>query len=190
MKYIIIIFFISIVSCNSDNKSITNEIIREDTIITKEDYPAEIIKQGLEKWYDNTKWAMYCIYCDDTCKFRKQTGIKDTITFASLDLKFEEFKEFNDATEISFYFYFRDSIKCDVTTVRNIELASGAGFKKGDDSQYFYTSPTTMHQFWTNDPLSRYKNPLQSDVIEYIKNNKEKLHPWFYAEAKKRRLIE
>ena len=177
-----------LIACNSDTKD-TEDIVVTDTIMNEEKYPSEIVKLGLEKWYDETKWVMYCIYCDEICKFEKKTGINDSITFASLDLKFDKIEQFNDSTEISFYFYFNDTLKIDLTTTRNLGLVSGTGFIKGRDSIFFYISPGTMHRFWTNDPTSRYKNPLQPDVIEYIKANENKLNPWFREEAKRRGVI-
>lgn len=189
MRYILIIVFICFTACNSDKERKLEDGVNSDITTNNGSYPPKIVQLGLEKWYDEIKWAMYCIYCDDTCMFQKNTGVKDSVTFASLDLRFYKVEQFNDTTEINFYFYY-DTLRCDLTTVRNLGLASGAGFKKGSDSISFYTSSGTMRRFWNNDPSSRYKNPLQSQVVEYINKNEGKLHPWFHKEAIKRKVIQ
>jgi hypothetical protein len=42
---------------------------------------------------------------------------------------------------------------------------------------------------WEKGPRSRYENPLQPEVIAYIKTNKDKLNSWFREEAKRRGII-
>jgi hypothetical protein len=189
IKCIIIVFCFFLASCNSESKRRGNEIVEADTTLPEEAYPGQIKKLNLEALFDKTKWTIYCIYCDDTVKFEKSTGITDIITFASLDLRFDTIHQFNDTTEIILSFYFRDTIKCEFGTVRNLGLVTGVGFIKGYDSIYYYTTSSTMRRFWVKGSSSRYTNPLQPEVVEYIKINKEKLHPWFYSEAKKRGLL-
>lgn len=189
MKCLIILCAL-IAACNTKPSSDQNNANKSDTINQQEAYPLDIVRLGLEQWYDKTKWALYCIYCDDSVRFQKHTGIHDSITFASLDLKFENVKQFNDTTEINVFFYLRDTIKCDLETTKNSEVASGAGFKKGSDSIIYYTSTTTLSRFWKTGPGSRYENPLQPEVVAYIKSNKQKLSAWFYDEAKKRGIIQ
>lgn len=183
MKYIISSFFLLLISCNDKSNS-TN-----DSFEKKEKYPSEIIRLGIEKCYDNAKWAMYCIYSDDTCNFAKNSGIDEKITFASLDLKLKKIELFNDTTEINLSFFYKDSIECIFPKINNQNIVSGMGFKQNCDSIYYYTSNNASNRFWTNDPKNRYNEPLQSEVILYIKNNKEKLSGWFFNEAQKRRIF-
>ena len=81
-------------------------------------------------------------------------------------------------------------MRCDVSSLKNsIRLATGAGYKKGSDSILYYTSSTTMHSFWEKGTYSRYDNPLQPEVIKYIKTNRDKLNPWFFKEAQVKGII-
>jgi len=182
MKYLNLITLLLLWSCN--DRPTIRPISKTEAI-----YPLSIVQSGLESKYDKTKWYLYCIYCDDTCKFTRETGIKKTAPFSSMELKFDTVTQYNDTIEISFNFYYQDSIKCDASTIRN-SVASGAGFKKGSDSIYYFTSTSTMQRFWTNDPYSRFVNPLQPDMIRYLKAKKLQLHPWFYAEAQKRGIVD
>jgi hypothetical protein len=188
MRFVIIIFVLFFADCSDQKPEHKLVTAKKDTIEHEGTYPKQINTKDLQMKYDKVRWAMYCIYCDDTCRFLKETGIKDSVTFASLDFRLEKLQQFNDTTEVYFYFY-KDSIKCDFRVIKNIELAIGAGYKKGDDNISYYISPTTMRYFWEKGTYSRYENPLQPEVITYINNNKSKLNRWFFNEAKRKGII-
>lgn len=187
MKCIILGFFVLLMACNVKESGKKN--FNDDSLEKKDKYPAEIFRKGLEKCYNNAKWTMYCIYCDDTCDFAKNTGLNEKITFASLDLKLKEVEQFNDTTEIQLSFFYKDSIECTFPKIHNQNIVSGMGFKHNCDSIYYYTSNNASNRFWTNDPKNRYGKPLQPEVILYIKNNSEKLSPWFLNEARERGVL-
>ena len=189
MRYLFVYSLIYLVACNQpihkDDK-IDTSIIKPD-----EQYPKEISGKHLNSFYDKSKWLIYCIHCDEYCKFYKKLNIQDTPQFGTLDLKLNKVEYFNDTTELSFYFYYKDSIKCDVNTVYNYgELTSGVAFKGNKDSAIYFLSESTAHRFFESGLKSRYANPLQPEVIAYIKNNKNNLNPWFRKEAERRKIIE
>ena len=189
MRLLMIFFALFISNCNDGKPEKVQDTSKTDSVEQEEAYPGQIKTNDLQAKYDKVKWALYCIYCDDTCRFVKDSGIKDSVTFASLDLRFDRVLQFSDTTEIYFYFY-KDSIKCNLVVIDNNEIAIGAGFKKGNDNISYYISPTTMRYFWENGPHSRYENPLQPEVINYIKNNKGKLNKWFLNEVKRKGITE
>ena len=184
-----IFFTLFIANCN-DRKSEKVQVNSKTDLVEHEDaYPTQVRTKNLQEKYDKVKWALYCIYCDDTCRFIKDTGIRDSLTFASLDLRFDRVQQFSDTTEMYFYFY-KDSIKCNLSVIDNNEIAIGAGFKNGNENISYYISPTTMRYFWKKGPHSRYENPLQPEVITFIKNNNGKLDKWFLNEAKRKGITE
>jgi hypothetical protein len=112
------------------------------------------------------------------------------ITFGTLDLRFSELRQSKDTIEMDFYFYLNDTIRYDKSTMEyNERMASGVGYKKGSDSIIFYISETTMRYFWEKGSSSKYENPLQPEVIVYIKSNKDKLNHWFREEARRKEII-
>lgn len=174
MKIFLILLLFNFICCN----------------INKEEYPKEVKEIKVEKLYDKTKWALYCIHCDELCIFDKSKGIHDSITFGSLPLKLKEVYRHNDTTDFYFYFYYNDSLKCDYTLINNEKIDLGAAYFKGNDSIIYYNELS-----WANiyipgrDPRSRYIKQLQPEVIGYIKRNRETLNPWFRGEAIKRGII-
>jgi hypothetical protein len=68
-------------------------------------------------------------------------------------------------------------------------LVTGVGFDTTTKKKIYMVSSnvTITHK---GNPQSRYENPLQPEVIAYIKNNKDKLNPWFREEAKRRKIID
>ena len=124
------------------------------------------------------------------CEFEKKFKIKDTITFGTLPLKFEGIEKYQDTIELHFYFYYKESIRCDNILLRNMVINNGAGYKIGSDRILYYSRPSTFNRYFiTGDGESRYINPLQPAVIEYITRNKDKLAPWFRDEAIRRKII-
>lgn len=184
MKYIAtILFTIILCSCNLQQNEEKNRIQTPKGSVARK-YPPIIDSLGFQALYDKTKWTLYCIYSDDTCLVKNNFPVTEGKTFGSLDLKFEELRQQNDTIEFSFCFYINDTLRYDITTMKNPKrLATGIGYRKGNDSILFYISETTMRYFWEKGLNSRYANPLQPEVIAYIRKNKESLNPWFKEEA-------
>ena len=190
MKYVYLGIISLITSCHtSDQKEEKSN--GPSKKIKEETYPKKVKDLKVESRYDKSKWALYCIYCDDTVKFEPDTKIKDFITFASLDLKLEDVKQFKDTTELLFYFYYKDTLKCDYKVFKNLLVATGTGFIKDSDSIRYYTAEGYgMTKFSQRGDRNPFANPLQPEVIKYINNNIEKLSPWFRDEAKRRGILQ
>lgn len=190
MRYIAVILFVIALACNQQQSEEKNiKLVTKDSAVSK--YPKVVDSLGVQALYDKTKWVLYCIYSDDTCLLKKRFSVTAAKTFGTLDLRFNELRQQKDTIEIDFYFYANDTLRYDMTTMANHKrLATGVGYRKGNDSILFYTSETTMRYFWEKGPTSRYANPLQPEVIAYIKNNKDKLNPWFKEEAKRKGILQ
>ncbi len=168
--------------CGCQNSAKSREFIK------KNEYPDTISKLGIQKMYDNIKWNIYCIFCDKKIIFDLE--ISDTPSVASLDLRFKGLERRKDTFELYYSFYYKDTLECRNSNIREPgNLVSGAAFTKEKDSILYYTSTSILGRFWQIGATSRYSNPLQPDVISFIQENKNKLHPWFLSEAKKRGVV-
>ena len=157
-------------------------------ILKKELYPSIIDSFKLRHSYDEAKWRLYCIFCDDTVKIRK-SNINTNTTFGMLELKFGILEKRNDSAIIYFEFFYNDT----ACTVYNIDFKNDKPYTNGvlfvKDSLVSFTFAGTSF-FKDIYEKSRYKNPLQPEVINYIKNNEGKLNAWFREEARGRKIIE
>jgi hypothetical protein len=190
MKYLYFVTLALIISCGIKNEKVQEKSNEQNAKIIEKGYPKTITDLGIESWYDKSKWALYCMYCDDTVKFEPNTKIKELVTFASLDLRLDGVKQFNDTTELRFYFYYNDTLKCDYKIFKNLLIATGTGFIKGSDSIRYYTAEGYgLTKFWEHGDQSPIGNPLQPEVINFINNNKDKLNSWFRNEAIRRGVL-
>jgi|GEM_PF-1495439 len=193
--YPVLLLFIAslFICCNTNSPGKTAVPNHTDK---KEDlYPPEVVKLGLQKEYDNTKWTLYCIHCDDTCRFADSLHMPDTLTFASLDLQLYTINRgylMGRTVELDFYFYYGD-IKCNLKTMRNKEIAHGIIYQADTGYVISYASLSRQHDFreerHPSKLATRYLEPLQPDVVRYIQQNEAKLNPWFRNEAIKRKVL-
>lgn len=153
-------------------------------------YPLVIDSLGMRKQYDQAKWVLYCLNCDDKCEFFKETGIKDTLTFGMLDLKFERYRKRADTVDLEFNFYYHDTLKCDERVCRTHSL-TGLAYKVGAADYFALINVRWGDYVWKSSySRSRLYKPLQPEVIAYIKANRAQLNPWFRGEAKRRGIIQ
>jgi len=174
---IVTLINIFLIGCNlSDKKNSVNDIKQDETFFLKED---TLIR--------NVKFAMYCIYADSKFAFVKDSTT--LINYSECNLKVDTISRFSDTLELGIHFYYKDK------QVNFNEIVENGITKIG--RVLYDTAQNKIVQYVTSEYLgitigdrkSRFFNPLQPDVIEYIKSNREKLNPWFKEEAKRRRII-
>lgn len=191
MRQIISISFILILSVfvACDSRSPKQVVAKSGTLaVSKEEqYKRLIDSLGLQNLYDKTKWALYCLHCDSVVRFKSESNISDTLTYASLDLRIDTMMITGDSTEIDFRFYYKN-IPCDLDIVSNVPW-SGVWYVRTDSVKCYSSLDERVRYYCPGDPDSRYLNLSHPDVIKYINANKEKLHPWFLHEAERRGLI-
>lgn len=147
---------------------------------------------GLRQQFIDWKWKIYCVNCDQKLNFLDST-IHDTVAFGTLPLKFDGLEKKKDTVILDFMFFYNDSISCVPGRVIKNRVIYSAAYKLGVDTPlYYFTSDATftVHCLDTLHCDSRYVKPLQPEVIEYIRKNKEVIDPWLRAEAVKRGVIE
>ncbi len=178
LLYILLFIF----TCCHSNKTKTNI----------NGYPAEISYNKLEAHYNKTKWLLYCLSCDKKYVLSELVKIKDSSFYGFTNLKFTNLEFHHDTIEIKMDYYYNDSIKCNVNTVfRWTPVKTSAFYKGSADSLIYFRDDTNFILFINKEQInSREINPLQPEVISFIRKNKDKLNPWFREEARIRKVIE
>jgi hypothetical protein len=185
--------YLSLLVCciflSCDVKSQSKEVVNTSVPT----FPEEITRLNLQRQYDNTRWALYCIHCDQSVQFLPTSSIHEQLTFGELPIKFDHLEVRGDTVEIDCYFYYKDR-PLNVRIIRR-EPYWGAVFVNNPDSIVLYSSTSSLRYEYRKclDPTvpCRYRevNPLQPEVVDYIKKNKGKIDPWFRNEAIKRGVI-
>jgi hypothetical protein len=169
---------------NTDNsvRIVTNTEVKIDTI------PLFFVQSiGAMNNCINGKWYLYCIYCDDTILFTHQDKITDTTTYGDLKLKLCRIESHRDTIAFTYCFFYHDSIPCLQNIVKNFPISSVL-FKYTDSipCQFLWAGEL----MWDVSPHTRMGYPTQPDMIEYVRENRAKLDPWFVDEAKKRGIFD
>lgn len=205
-NYIIIAIFValSIASCNSNQKENRYEVSNKNS--NQSEYPAIVDSLDLQKLYDDTKWRMYLLVCDDTPTLRNGKYLfYPPKTFGALDLKFDSLWQRNDTVALYFDFYVNDTLslfkirKSLYPRYLKVDYYNGMMFSKKTDSlNICYVSNHGDYSWWCIGSLNpkyydttsvRNIKPLQPYVIKYIQENRNQLNPWFRKEVEKRGII-
>ncbi len=210
MKYLLFLLLpLTLTNCNGQiQKDNTGQIVNVSKVLESNSYPEEIKKMGLEELYNISKWYMYCIHCDTRIIDLKEALLwqagdsaehidpnnpqLDNTTLGMLPLSFDNLVIKGDTVEMHFYFYYKGK-KVNEKLVHNLPYW-GTVFWGRSDTIRCYSSRSDVAYFMKEcKDLSncnvREVNPLQPEVIDYIKRNKDKIDPWFRKEAIKRGVI-
>lgn len=160
-------------------------------------YPIEIENLGLQKQYDNSKWSLYCIFCDwlvDPVKKVSGNYVvvpnEKKITYGQLDLCFDEVRIKNDTIEITFSFLY-DGKKVTSLNVNKPPYQGTVFIGNSDVISMYIPGGVDMQYIWVhcpdkNDCTDRRAKPLQPEVKRYIQENKTKINSWFKDQALKK----
>lgn len=173
-----------LVSCNPNPPGIQqeNNKVAKDKCFT---YPREIDSLHLQDLYDSARWYIYTRYCDVLYKPKSDSVLSKS--FGELELKFDNMLIKNDTAALIFNFADMGTPLLSNMLRDSRPLATGVGFDiKTRQKVYMISSNTTITS--KGDPTSRYENPLQPEVIRYIKENWKKLDDCFRELAEKKGL--
>jgi hypothetical protein len=191
MKQIIVTLLVCLCLCLFSCKTASRK--EESLTQFKSEYPQIVDSLGFIELYNETKWLMYCYQCDDTLEAIDSSILGDSITYGMLELRFDTIRDYKDnGIEINFNFYYNDT-KCDSFSPK--VSIWGIVYSKKDNKVMYYVKHTDFANYTKDSCVdgrpcpSRFINPLQPEVVKYINDNKAKLNPWFYREAKKRGVL-
>ncbi len=181
MRYLHIIMSTVFFSCNSYNgDKNNNKVIKDDHCF---EYPSSVNKLLTKDLYDSTKWYVYTWHCDE--EYKPKSDSMKSVKFGELPLNFFDCILRGDTLEISFTFMDNKQPILSSMTRDFAELCTGVGFNIKTKKKIYMLS---LNGFSTTikSGTDRYNNPLQPEVLAYIKSNWDKLNPCFRTLAEQK----
>ena len=173
--FFMIITSLALFACNSNQQTAK---LRE--VENKHDscrrYPSIVDSLQIQSLYDSARWYVYSWHCDQNYFSKSDTS--RAITFGELPLIFDNLNFKHDTIEVNFNFIDGTEPILTSMTKDNKELSSGVGFDIKARKKIYMLSPNGFSTF-EKGSTTRYENPLQPEVLAYIKNNWDKLDNCF-----------
>jgi hypothetical protein len=149
-------------------------------------YPREVDSLRINDLFDSAKWDVYTWNCDLIYKPKTDSTLCKPLS--ELELTFENLTILHDTIILIFAFLDRGQSILPAMTQDNLQPVSGVGFNTSSKKKLFMVS-SNVYISVKGDPRSRFINPMQPEVLSFIRKNKEKLNPWFKQEAIRRKII-
>lgn len=146
-------------------------------------YPRIVDSLNLPDLYDSARWFIYTWHCD--MPYLPKADSLRTGTLGELELKFNHVLLKNDTVDIDFYFIDNGKTILSGSTRDTRELATGVSFDFASRRKLAMFSHGN-YSFHGSGKKNRYENPLQPEVIRYIKENWDKLDDCFRELAEKK----
>lgn len=194
-KFYIIPFIIALFLAGCTEKSSERS---QKAVLDKmeDDYLSQINALGITDLYKEVKWRLYCNHCDvpvTSCSGMSIQGL----TYGMLDMKVFYLKFDHGIGELAFTYIYNDSLQCSLANVPGNKIY-GVGFQQDNEQPLYYISMGENARVSLNcdtmkditDCPTRMINPDQPVVRKFLKNNRNKLNPWFHMEAVKRGFFE
>jgi len=179
-SYLLIILLLVGVGCHVKQKE-------KKTHIIESKYPQQVESAGIKALYDSAKWYLYTWNCDKLYKPKSDSTIN--MPLGEIELTFGDIFFRHDTVVLGFDFMDKGQPILTSMTRDGLSMVTGVGFDTTTKRKiYMVASNVTFYS--KGDSTSRYENPLQPEVISFIRNNKDRLSPWFREEAKRRGIIE
>ncbi len=181
--YTITFFFCSvctITACNqntSNAEKVVTKIIDEmrDSCFI---YPSYIDSLKLYNLYDSARWVLFTWHCDLPYSHKKDSIENGKKSFGMLPLIFERSVTKSDTVEFFFNFVDgRDTIMPPMLK-KYVYMKNGVAFSLATGEKLYLISPNN-YTVQEKGATTRFENPLQPEVIKYIKENLNRLDPCF-----------
>jgi len=182
-------FFIiisTLYSCNVKksvvDKSVNNYYQRREDSLTQ-----KLTTLNLTSFSDSIKWNLYCIYGNDSSSWGLDNKNLPNIPLAFLKLKLLSVSGPADTIILFYRFIYQDSIEVESYGKGDRKPIAGEvmiDFQKKEIIGYGVDFLYTM-----DSQDGKFRKPFRPEIISFIKNNKDKLDPWFKEEAEKRGLF-
>ncbi|MEO9022806.1 MAG: hypothetical protein ABI237_18150 [Ginsengibacter sp.] len=181
-NYFLIIAAALFISCNSNQQSIKlqEEQTQSDKCVS---YPQIVDSLHLQDLYDSARWYIYTLQCDEN--YLPKSDTSKSISFGELPLAFDNLFIRHDTLDINFNFVDKQEPILNSMNRGNKSIVVGVGFNMKSKSK-IYMSFDGGNVRSKGDPTSRYENPLQPEVIKYIKGNWDKLNECFRELAERK----
>jgi hypothetical protein len=180
MPFVFVIF-----GCNSNhgNKRDSAEMNNNNKCFV---YPPTVDSLHIRDLYDSARWYVYIWHCDQNY-FSKRDTFK-SITFGELPLSFDNLILKHDTIELNFSFLDNLQPILPSMTRDNKELNTGIAFNLKTKRKIYMLSPNGYSAI-VYGGNNRYENPVQLEVLAYMKNNWNKLDTCFRELAQQKKII-
>jgi hypothetical protein len=174
MRYYIFITVVMLFSCNSNQQ---NAKQREVVTLTNKCfvYPSIVDSLQLRDLYDSARWYIYILQCDEN--YLPESDTSKSIPFGELPLKFDDLIIRQDTLNINFSFMDKQEPILFSMSRSHKSIIGGVGFNIKSRSKMYMIFPGGNVTY--KGGVNRYENPLQPEVIKYIKENWGKMNDCF-----------
>jgi hypothetical protein len=180
----ILFILLSLIGCKFDRKANQAKAIAHSKDDCS-DYPSIVDSLKVKDFYDSTKWLIYMFYCDKLYAPKEDTLKK--VYFGQLKLNFSDLTIKGDTIQIMLNFIDKNGDVILPSMMKEYQsLITGVGFSKSSKRKIYMESPSGFSTVMKGGTNNRYENPLQPEVLVYIKSNWDKLHPCFRTLAEQK----
>ncbi len=171
-------------SCSSNKKS--NEEISKVPNIT---YPYHLIDSlGLKQSYDSARWLLYEKQSRDTLQWSIACKETDKYTLGELGLGLESLEIRSDTIEFNFCYTLPPKYSCKNLFVGNECIIKTIGINISTQKLLYYKTACNF-DVAIDGFFEKKMQETKGLFANYVKDNFEKLNPWFKEEIVKRKII-
>lgn len=167
--------------CNSNQQN-----TKQKEVETKADecfvYPSIVDSLQLKDLYDSARWYIYTIQCDGN--YLPKSDTSKSIPFGELPLAFDNLLIRHDTLNINFNFMDKGKPILNSMNRSNKSIVAGVGFNLKSKSKIYMSFDGGNMR--SKGATTRYENPVQPEVLSYIKINWDKLNDCFRELAKRK----
>lgn len=187
MKNCLLILTLIAFGCNSNQQN-TDQSKNEGKENNCFIYPKIVDSLQIKDLYDSARWYVYTWHCDQNY-LPKSDSLK-SVTFGELPLKFNNLSFKQDTLEMNFDFIDESEPYPILPSMTrdNKQFLSGVGFNTRTKQKIYKLSPNGFSTT-IKGGANRYENPLQPEVLAYIKSNWNKLNSCFKELAKQKGIM-
>jgi hypothetical protein len=183
MKKFQLIILVTLLGCSVNPNPKKNTEGKNDECF---EYPISIDSLRIRDLYDSARWYVYTWQCDD--EYNPKSGSDKTIMFGQMSLNFRKLVVKRDTLELNFEFMDKLQPVLSSMTKDNKEMITGVAFNIKTKRKIYMFSPNGF-SITTKGGDNRFENPLQPEVISYIKNNWNKLDNCFRMLAEQKGVV-
>jgi hypothetical protein len=175
-------------ACTSDHKD-QSPIIKQNFFDSLSQTKLKLLdSMHLSRFDDSAKWRLYTYYCDEiitNAKWKNQL-VYSNILVGSLPLKLTFLNYENDTISMVYNFIYKDSVRLSDLQFDN-SIFDGVVYKVSTGKLVYFISGEGFA--FQHGSKTRFENPLQPEVVKFIKENQKKINHWFRNEAKRKGII-
>lgn len=181
-KQTILIISVILLSCNERKEVIAKTNINYYDSIEKS-LSQKLKTLNLSSFNDSIKWTLYSVYADDSTSWGEQNKGLPNIPLGFLSLKLLSLSQKLDTINLSYSFIYKDSIRVESHS-QDRKPVWGEVMMLLDEKKIIGYGTDIFYSIDAEN--GRFKKPLKDHTIFFIKNNRDKLDPWFREQAKEK----